>query len=110
MEILTQSGKRKCMSFGRASLLLFCFLSVALCQQRKTTAKKSSRLHVPKCPRFWRISQLACLVSGRRATNVDPAIALRRCTLSIVHPLLRSRARPRSPRLRLPQRGYPRSL
>ena len=56
------------MSFGRASLLLFCFLSVALCQQRKTTAKKSSRLHVPKCPRFWRISQLACLVSGRRAT------------------------------------------
>ena len=35
MEILTQSGKRKCMSFGRASLLLFCFLSVALCQQRK---------------------------------------------------------------------------
>src|SRR5204862_7980696 len=34
--------KRKCISFGRSSLLLFCFFSVALCQQRKTTAKKSS--------------------------------------------------------------------
>src|SRR5713226_7186969 len=42
MEFLTKSGKRKCISFGRSSLLLFCFLSVALCQQRKTTAKKSS--------------------------------------------------------------------
>jgi streptogramin lyase len=42
MEFLTKSGKRKYLSFGRASLLLFCCLSVALCQQRKTTAKKSS--------------------------------------------------------------------
>jgi len=42
MEFLTESTKRKCISFGRSSLLLFCFLSVALCQQRKTTAKKSS--------------------------------------------------------------------
>jgi streptogramin lyase len=42
MKFLTKSSKRKRMSIGRASLLLFCFLSVALCQQRKTTAKKSS--------------------------------------------------------------------
>ena len=42
MAFLTESTKRKCISFGRSSLLLFCFLSVAVCQQRKTTAKKSS--------------------------------------------------------------------
>ena len=33
MEFLSKSSKRNCIRFGRASLLLFCFLAVGLCQQ-----------------------------------------------------------------------------